>query len=112
MTRIKGRGQTDQDIIRAIGYITDDKYIASYYGVDVRRVVQLRKDVGNHKAKVAQAIYISQKTAPSGMNSDSERRWNADAREGSAALRDALFAFFEKRMLEKAGLERSSGHRG
>ena len=106
MTKIKGRGQTDQDIIRAIGYITDDKYIAAYYGVDVKRVNQLRKDVGNHKAKVAQAIYTSQKTAPTGMNSDSERRWNANAKEGSAALRDSLFKFFEKRMLEKAVQER------
>jgi len=106
MTKIKGRGQTDQDIIRTIGYITDDKFIASYYGVDVRRIVQLRKDVGNHKAKVAQAIYVSQKTAPSGINSDSERKWNANAKEGSTALRDALFKFFEKRMLEKAVQER------
>jgi hypothetical protein len=97
VTRIKGRGQTDQDIIRAIGYITDDKYIASYFGVEVRRVNQLRKDVNNHKTKEAKAIYLSQKSAPTGMNSDSERRWNANAREGSAALRDALLKFFEKR---------------
>ena len=97
MTKIKGRGQTDQDIIRAIGYITDDKYIASYFGVEVRRVNQLRKDVSNHKTKEAKAIYLSQKSAPTGMNSDSERRWNANAKEGSAALRDALLKFFEKR---------------
>jgi len=98
----------DQEIIRTIGYITDDKYIASYHGVDVRRVIALRKQVSEHKAKakVARAIYVSDKTAPSGINSDSERKWNANAREGSAKLRDALFAFFEKRMLEKAGLEK------
>lgn len=101
MTKIKGRGQTDQDIIRTIGYITDDKFIASYYGVDVRRVNQLRKDVNNHKTKEAKAIYLSQKSAPTGMNSDSERRWNANAKEGSAALLVALNKFFEKRMLEK-----------
>lgn len=107
MTKIKGRGQTDQDIIRTIGYITDDKFIASYYGVDVRRVNQLRKDVGNHKAKEAKAIYLSQKSAPTGMSSDSERRWNANAKEGSKALLEALNKFFEKRLLEKAALERS-----
>lgn len=39
MTVTTGRGKADQDIIRAIGYITDDKYIASYYGVDVKRDV-------------------------------------------------------------------------
>ena len=97
---------SDPEIIRTIGYITDDRYIASYHGVDVRRVTALRKQVSEHKERVAKAIYVSEKTAPSGMNSDSERRWNANAREGSSALRDALFKFFEKRMLEKAAQER------
>jgi len=97
MSKYKGTCQSDQDIIRTIGYITDDKFIASYYGVDVRRVIALRKQVSEHKEKVAKAIYVSQKSAPTGMNSDSERKWNADARKGSAALRDALLEFFEKR---------------
>ena len=99
----------DQEIIRTIGYITDDRYIASYHGVDVRRVIALREKVNNHKEKekVAQAIYVSDKTAPSGMNSDSERRWNANAKEGSAALLKALLKFFEKRMLEKHIAEQS-----
>lgn len=88
---------SDPEIIRTIGYITDDRYIASYHGVDVRRVTALRKQVSEHKERVAKAIYVSDKTAPSGMNSDSERRWNANAREGSSALRDALLEFFEKR---------------
>jgi hypothetical protein len=88
---------SDPEIIRTIGYITDDKYIASYHGVDVKRVIALRKQVSEHKERVAKAIYVSEKTAPSGMNSDSERRWNANAREGSSALRDALLEFFEKR---------------
>ena len=101
MSKYKGTSQTDQDIIKTIGYITDNKYIASYHGVDVRRVIDLRNKVNNHKEKEAKAIYLSQKTAPTGMNSDSERRWNANAKEGSAALRDALFKFLEKRMLEK-----------
>ena len=106
MTRYKGTSLGDQEILKTISYITDDKYIASYHGVDVRRVIDLRKKMDTHKEKVAKAIYVSEKTAPSGMNSDSERRWNANAREGSSALRDALFKFFEKRMLEKAVQER------
>jgi hypothetical protein len=106
VSKYKGTSQTDQDIIKTIGYITDNKYIASYHGVDVRRVIDLRNKVNNHKEKEAKAIYLSQKTAPTGMNSDSERRWNANAKEGSTALRDALFKFFEKRVLEKAGLEK------
>ena len=107
MAKYRGTSQTDQDIIKTIGYITDDKYIASYHGVDVRRVIDLRKKVNNHKEKEAKAIYISQKTAPTGMNSDSERRWNANAKEGSAALRDALLKFFEKRAIEKHLAEQS-----
>jgi hypothetical protein len=97
---------SDPEIIRTIGYITDDRYIASYHGVDVKRVAALRKQVSEHKEKVAKAIYVSEKTAPSGMNSDSERRWNANAREGSSALRDALLEFFEKRQRGKAVLEK------
>ena len=107
MTKIKGRGQTDQDIIRTISYITDNKFIASYYGVDVRRVAQLRKDVGDHKAKVEDAVTAKPNANSTGLNSDSERKWNANAKEGSAQLRDALFKFFEKRMLEKAVQEQS-----
>jgi hypothetical protein len=106
MTKIKGRGQTDQDIIRAIGYITDDKYIAAYFGVETKRVNQLRREVEGRKTKMAQAIYVSQKSAPTGMNSDSERKWNANAKVGSAQLLAALNKFFEKRLLEKAALER------
>jgi hypothetical protein len=107
VTKFKGTSLSDQEILKTIGYITDDRYIASYHGVDVRRVTTLRKKMNNHKEKEAKAIYLSQKTAPTGMNSDSERRWNANAREGSKALREALFKFFEKRMLEKAALERN-----
>jgi hypothetical protein len=97
MTRYKGITQGDQDIIKTISYITDDKYIASYHGVDVRRVTALRKQVDEHKAKETKATYASNKNAPAAINSDSERKWNADAKAGSAQLRDALFAFFEKR---------------
>jgi hypothetical protein len=108
VTKIKGKGQTDQDIIRAIGYITDDKYIASYYGVDVRRVNQLRAQVSKSSPKIeaVQQDKLSENAKPtsysSGMNSDTERKWNANAKQGSAALRDALFKFFEKRLLEQS----------
>jgi hypothetical protein len=105
MARYKGITQGDQDIIKTIGYITDDRYIASYHGVDVRRVTALRKQVDEHKAKVTQATYVSNKNAPAAINSDSERKWNADAKEGSSQLRDALLKFFEKRALE----ERANG---
>ncbi len=103
MTAIKSRGQTDQDIIRAIGYITDDAYIAAYYGVEISRVNRLRKEVGNRKAKL-ETLQSAKQTengkptyASSGMNSDAERKWNANAKEGSAQLLKALLKFFDNR---------------
>ena len=65
--------------------------------MDERRDIALRKTFNEHKAKEVKAIHTSQQAAPSGLNSDSERRWNANAKEGSAQLRDALLEFFEKR---------------
>lgn len=103
MTNIKSRGQTDQDIIRAIGYITDDAYIAAYYGVEISRVNRLRKEVGNRKAKVETLRTAKQPengrplASSSGLNSDSERKWNANAKEGSAQLLKALLKFFANR---------------
>ena len=108
MGKYKGTSGTDQDIIRAIGYITDMKYIASYYGVDVKRVNQLRDQVGKAKDKAEPVQQLKQsengrpKASSSGMNSDSERKWNANAKIGSAALLAALNKFFEKRLLEQS----------
>ena len=87
----------DQEIIKTIGYITDDRYIASYHGVDVKRVIALRETLHERKAKVEKAIYVSSKNAPADMSNDSERKWNASAREGSAELLKALLKFFENR---------------
>ena len=100
---------TDQEILKTIGYITDNKYIASYHGVDVKRVIALRETLHERKAKVEKATYVSSKSAPADMSNDSERKWNASAREGSAELLKALLKFFEKRMLEKAAQERANG---
>ncbi len=103
MTKIKHRGKADQDIIRAIGYINDDKFIALYFGIDVKRVIQLRKDVSNHKAKLEAMEQVKQSengrplASSSGLNSDSERKWNANAKRGSDALLAALNKFFENR---------------
>lgn len=105
MTKYKGVGQTDQDIIRAIGYITDMKYIASYYGVDVKRVIALRDKIKKPKQgkpqderpEVEHATTAKPNAYSTGWNSDSERKWNANAKVGSAALLKALLKFFENR---------------
>ena len=87
----------DPEILKTIGYITDDRYIASYHGVEVERVIALRETLHERKAKVEKAIYVSSKNAPADMSNDSERKWNASAREGSAELLKALNKFFENR---------------
>lgn len=97
---------SDREIIRTIGYITDDKYIASYHGVDVRRVSNLRKQISRRNVEVPKKIYVSRNTANSPVSSEPDNKRFIDARDGSAELRDALFAFFEKRMLEQAAQER------
>lgn len=113
MSKYKGTNQTDQDLIRAIGYITDMNYIASYYGVDVKRVIALRDKVKKPSdTKVTKATKVTKdteveavkpgKTTRSadysyGWNNDAERKWNKNAKEGSAALLKALLKFFENR---------------
>ena len=113
MSKYKGTNQTDQDLIRAIGYITDMNYIASYYGVDVKRVIALRDKVKKpNNTKVTKATKATKdteveavkpgKTTRSadysyGWNNDAERKWNKNAKEGSAALLKALLKFFENR---------------
>jgi hypothetical protein len=105
VTKYKGIGQTDQDIIRAIGYITDMRYIASYYGVDVKRVTALRdkikigkeKKVEEVRPEVEHATTAKPNANSTGLNSDSERKWNKNAKEGSAALLKALLKFFANR---------------
>jgi hypothetical protein len=105
MSKYKGTSGTDQDIIRAIGYITDAKYIASYYGVDVRRVIDLRNKMKKSveqkeeagRAEVEHATTAKPKKSSAGLNSDSERKWNKNAKEGSAQLLKALLKFFANR---------------
>jgi isochorismate hydrolase len=102
MSKYKGTSQTDQDLIRAIGYITDMKYIASYYGVDVKRVIALRDKIKKPRKEVVRpeveyATTAKPNAQSAGLNSDSERKWNKNAREGSAALLKALLKFYENR---------------
>ena len=102
VTKYKGVGQTDQDIIRAIGYITDMRYIASYYGVDVKRVIALRDKAKKPKqetvvVELSNEAHAKPRSYSTGLNSDCERKWNKNAKKGSAALLKALLKFYENR---------------
>jgi hypothetical protein len=74
--------------------------------VDVQRVIHLRDKIKKPKEEVvveehALEAHAKPRSYSTGLNSDSERKWNKNAKEGSAKLLKALNAFFEKRMLEK-----------
>jgi hypothetical protein len=92
---------SDREIIRTIGYITDDKYIASYHGVDVRRVSNLRKQISRRNVEVPKKIYVSRNTANSPVSSEPDNKRYIDARDGSNALLKALHQFFEARLREQ-----------
>jgi hypothetical protein len=104
---------TDQDILKTMSYITDNKYIATYHGVDVKRVIALRDKIKKGTKKKIEAVQPEVEHATTakpnanstGLNSDSERKWNKNAKEGSAALLKALLKFFENR---KRGLREQS----
>jgi hypothetical protein len=101
MARIRSRRASDQEIMRAIGYITDDKYLASYFGVDIKLVSHLRKLEKQSEARRRQPQNDNLMPPYGGMISDCERKRNAEIKKGSAQLLKALNKFFEKRILER-----------
>ncbi len=95
MKEIRGRTQADYDIIRMCKYITDDRFIASYLGADLKRVVYLREQMLKLEAKRAKAEKYRDFQIT--WNNDAERKAATDAKEGSAKLLKALVAFSANR---------------
>lgn len=107
MTKNKGLSPTYPAILHTCTYITDDRYIASYHGVSLERVKQVRDKMGkrvqpNRGAKNIPGLNkgpssksIANNT-PLGTTSE-ERLFRANAKEGSADLLKALLAFFNNR---------------
>jgi hypothetical protein len=95
MTNTRGRTQSDQEIIRICKYITDDRFIASYLGVDLKRVTRLRGQV--HKLEAKRATAEKHRDFHVTWNNDAERKAAIDAKQGSAKLLKALVAFSANR---------------
>ena len=94
-TRGKFRtNQIEQDIIRTCGYIKDDQYIASIYGVKVHKVRRLREKVP--QSKRAENRDFCQKAEPIDFN-DSERANQQMMEQGSYMLLNSLMQFFKER---------------
>lgn len=104
MPKIKGQSHTDQAIVHTCTYITDDRYIASYHGVSLERVKQVRAKMGNVTRgpkkipglRVDDAAKSSVKITALGTTNE-ERLFRANARDGSARLLAALLKHFENR---------------
>ena len=86
--------QNEQDVIRTCGYIKDDQYIASVYGISIQKVRRLREKVP--KKKLREVIAFQQNAEP--INLKESDRWNQNMMEqGSQKLLDALIEFFKER---------------
>jgi hypothetical protein len=95
MKEVRGRTQADYDIIRMCKYITDDRFIASYLGADLKRVVYLRGQMQKLEEKRSKAE--KHRDFQITWNNDAERKAAIDARNGSAKLLKALVAFSANR---------------
>ena len=101
MARIRSRLASDQEIMRAISYIKDDRYLASYFGVAVSLVSRLRELEERSEARRKRPHTDNMLGPYSDRMTDCERRQQADIKAGSAKLLKALNKFFEKRVLEQ-----------
>ena len=86
--------QTESDIIRTCGYIKDDKYIASIYGVSVNKVREMREKVHHSKRSENRAFREISEPVDSKNN---ERCYQRMMAEGSKRLLDSLMCFFNER---------------
>lgn len=102
--------QTEQDIIRTCGYITDDSYIASIFGVSIHKVKRLREK----RPKSTRIENRSYKNTGSHINSnDSEINHVKMMELGSKNLLNAIMTLLyerEKRIRNAAKSRRIAQH--
>lgn len=86
---------TDEEIIRAIRYIKDDRYIASIFGVNVKRIKSLREKESmankDRKQPVQRGIFTHVKSK------DGATEHEKAMEKGSSMLRDAVIEFLMNR---------------
>jgi len=58
--RAKRPSNADLDILRTCGYITDDTTVATYHGVPIERVKQVRKLMRKERAKPLRSPRLAQ----------------------------------------------------
>lgn len=89
--------QNEADIIRTCGYIKDDQYIASVFGVSISKVRRLREKVPKQK-RVQRKImrHLLEASEPVDFKNN-ERIHVRMMQEGSKRLLDSLMNFFKER---------------
>lgn len=83
------KSATDEDILRACGYISDDAYLASIFGVKRSYIVHMRKRLKDENAEKEKRAKRAKRNPP--ISTDNyERTARASATSGSAALLKAI----------------------
>ena len=88
-------GASDSEIRRVCKYISDDKYIASLFGVTVWRVARVRKQLDKLKPEYSEGRNLVDLTPFS--SGDNEMVHRKKMEEGSNRLREALMSFLYER---------------
>lgn len=83
------KSATDEDIIRACGYISDDTYLASIFGVKRSYIIDMRKKIKN-AAEAEEKRAKRAKRNPPISTDNYERTARTSATNGSAALLKAI----------------------
>lgn len=91
------KSATDEDILRACGYISDDTYLASIFGVKRSYIVHMRKRLKNEAEEREKRAKRAKRNPP--ISTDNyERTARTSAAAGSAALLKAIQKFHPERV--------------
>lgn len=83
------KSATDEEIMRTCGYISDDRYLASLFGVKTTYIADMRRKIKNEAAGQEKRAKRAKRNPP--ISTDNyERTARASAAQGSAALLDAI----------------------
>ena len=86
---------TDAEILRVTGYIKDNKYIASIYGVSIHKVKRLREQQSERADKSIDRRNLVEHASYDSSAYDEMHISNME--RGSSRLRDGILAYFYDR---------------
>lgn len=90
---------TDEELARSCGYIKDDRYLASLYGVPVDYVRRMRKKVEVKEAAATRRLNSAENKKPAVYSSDNYERSSREAAvQGSADLLRAIARHHPERL--------------